>query len=313
MIIYAINLHTGGGKVLLDAILTESHFAPLEALFIDERYPLPISLPESVVVTRVRPTIWCRLMAELQLHSLIKKLNLKNSSVLFFGNLPPFKRTSLKSFLYLQNCYLTGEVPLPKDSLKQTLRLTIEKWILRTFAKNVDEIWVQTPWMKQICEKVFPKIPAKIHLILPKFPEVRAGEKKNKFITISSFSNHKRLSLFVDALKALDQDLKQHINVVIILDAAVDGTFAPVNLKNITLTVKYKITRIELATLLLESETFVATSLYESLYLPLYEAAHYKLNLIAPNCGYTSQTNLEILKYPPNSLNDLVRLMKSKM
>lgn len=313
MIIYAINLHTGGGKVLLDAILTESLFAPLEALFIDERYPLPITLPKSVVVVKVRPTIWGRLSAELQLHSLIKKLNLKNSSVLFFGNLPPFKRTGLKSFLYLQNCYLTGEVPLPKDSLKQTLRLTIEKWILRTFAKNVAEIWVQTPWMKQICEKVFSEIPAKIHLILPKFPEVQAKEKKNKFITISSFSNHKRLSLFIDALKLLDQELKQPINVVTILDAAVAGNFAPVNFKNITLTVKYKITREELATSLLESETFVATSLYESLYLPLYEAAHYKLNLVAPDCGYTSQAKLEILKYPPNSLTELVRLMKSKI
>lgn len=313
MIIYAINLHAGGGKVLLDTVLTENLFSPLEAIFIDERYPVPITLPASVNVIKVRPTVFGRLNAEIQLHSLIKKLNLKKSSVLFFGNLPPFKRTGLKSFLYLQNCYLTGEAPLPKDSFKQTLRLTVEKWILRFFSKNVDEIWVQTPWMKQISEKVFPSLPTKIHLILPKFPEIQAKEKKYKFISISSFSTHKRLSFFIDALKLLDQELKQNINVAIILDVAIPGTFAPVKFNNITLTVKYKIPREEVAATLLESETFIATSLYESLYLPLYEAAQYKLNLIAPDCGYSSQTNLEISKYPHESLNALVELMKSKI
>ncbi|MES2803316.1 MAG: glycosyltransferase [Bdellovibrionota bacterium] len=313
MIIYAINLHAGGGKVLLDTILTESLFNPLEAIFIDERYPLPIKLPPEVAVIKVRPTIWGRFTAEFQLHSLIKKLNLKSSSVLFFGNLPPIKRTGLKSFLYLQNCYLTGEIPLPNDSFKQTLRLTVEKWILRTFANNVDEIWVQTAWMKQICEKIFSKQTTKIHLILPKFPNVQVKAKKYKFITISSFSTHKRLSFFTDALKLLDKDLNQSINVVIILDVAIAGALVPINFENINLTVKYKISREELATLLLESETFVATSLYESLYLPLYEAAHYKLNLIAPDAGYTIQTNLEISKYPQYSLNTLVALMKSKI
>lgn len=313
MIIYAINLHAGGGKVLLDTVLNENLFSPLEAIFIDERYPLPKKLPPSVSVIKVRPTIFGRLAAEFQLHSLIKKMNLKNSSVLFFGNLPPFVRADLKSFLYLQNCYLTGEAPLPKDSLKQTLRLTVEKWILRFFSQNVDEIWVQTPWMKQLSEKIFPKLPTKIHLILPKFPEVQVKEKKYKFISISSFSTHKRLSFFIEALKLLDRDLKQNINVAIILDVAIPGTFAPVDFKHITLTVKYKISREEVATTLLESETFVATSLYESLYLPLYEAAQYKLNLIAPDCGYALHTNLEILKYPRESLTDLVALMKNKI
>jgi hypothetical protein len=168
LIIYAVNIHTGGGKILLDEILAHQALGPVTAAFLDKRYQVTkANRPFEIFYSGSK--ILGRLLSELKLHQFLKSHKaLSQEEVLFFGNIPPFFKPRNFSILYLQNCFLTRQVPLPTDTRKEMLRNWIESVILKFFFKNVDEIWVQTPWMKRRLIVPKPKCALK-----PYFPTLK--------------------------------------------------------------------------------------------------------------------------------------------
>lgn len=308
MIIYAVNIHTGGGKVLLDELIQNSVFGQVTYAFLDKRYTPP-STQHHLKTFYSANKILGRILSELNLHKLIRYLGCeKIENVMFFGNIPPFFKPKTHSILYLQNCFLTRQVPLPKDSFKEMIRNWIESILLKALSRNVDEIWVQTEWMKDATQKYLPNSKISLHPFLPTLkPQSISVQKKYKFLYVGSLALNKRLHFFLESLKFLDDKLDHEIQIAIILDNPTEfkHTLFSEKLKKIKIETFNQLSREELTTKYCESEYFVTTSKYESFCLPIYEANSCQCNVIVPIAGYTKNLPFKVTYYDDSIVHDL--------
>jgi glycosyltransferase involved in cell wall biosynthesis len=146
LFIHAANVHQGGGRSLLNALLTSLPDGISLSLSVDHRLSLPEIKLEDCIVNRVTPSIAGRLKAEKWLADNVGPGDL----VLCFGNLPPLFKLKGRIMVFVQNRYLVDSVKLNNFRLKTRLRLGIERlWFNRRIA-FADEIIVQTPSMKNL-------------------------------------------------------------------------------------------------------------------------------------------------------------------
>lgn len=291
MIVYAVNIHTGGGKVLLDALLLDQPFGAITKVYADQRYVAPENIQNTIEIVFIKPKLFHRLFAEIKMY--LDKNYFQAQDVLFFGNLPPlfrllFSRNKNKNFiLYLQNAFLIMNFNYPKNSAKEYLRLFLEKVWLHMFSFQVDEIWVQTLWMKQKTAQALNfKKPIKAKPFLPKLPQIQWPDvRKYKFLYVGSMAKHKGLDIFLNALKNLNLRTDKKIKVCIILDSAINNIkfLENLNLNNIEIDTLTSIARMDLFKIYADSEFLVCTSSLESFYLPIYEAHHFGCQLILPS------------------------------
>lgn len=306
MVVFAVNIHTGGGKILLDELIASEKFGEITHLYLDERY-INKSIPRRIQIKSYPPTILDRLRAQKDLKNLINvESELAIKPVLFFGNLPPFFKLNCISILYLQNCFLLEGVSLPKDSLRTALRSLIERYLLKIFRSNYQQVWVQSDWMLKLTKKNFPEKKVLKMPFLPVLPPPRKIEKEYDLISVTSLSLHKNFNLLLDALSLLDLKLEKSIRVLIVLDNLVsleDVILPP--LKNIQIEVKSQLTREQLYLNYELSRLAVITSSLESFCLPLFESLHFGLKVICPSTGYTSEVRSITIQFDLKSVNSL--------
>ena len=142
--IYAPNIHVGGGKTLLDALL----FLKLKNLKIiavlDSRNIIKSENYNNFIYKYIKPTIYSRLSAEFWL----KKVVTKKDKVLFFGNMPPLFKSKGNAILYIQNRFLIDNIyKLRYLNFMQIIRNLYERMWLILFFQNVNFILVQTKSM----------------------------------------------------------------------------------------------------------------------------------------------------------------------
>ena len=146
--IQACNVHQGGGATLLRALME----APVEVtsvhVQVDERMQLGCATRPEVIVRKIRPSLWRRLLAERWLAQNVRE----NDLVLCFGNLPPLFQTAGQVVVFLQNRYLVDPLHLAKFPIRTRLRLQAERCWLRWRNRNVDVFVVQTPSMAEVLE-----------------------------------------------------------------------------------------------------------------------------------------------------------------
>ena len=146
LFIHAANVHQGGGRSLLNALLTSLPDGISLSLSVDRRLSLPEMKLADCIVNQVTPSIAGRLKAEKWLADNVGPGDL----VLCFGNLPPLFELKGRIMVFVQNRYLVDSVKLNNFTLKTRLRLGIERlWFNRRIA-FADEIIVQTPSMKNL-------------------------------------------------------------------------------------------------------------------------------------------------------------------
>lgn len=287
MIVHAVSIHSGGGKVLLDQLLQEKTFGSISILICDERYVLPAGSDRSFIVYKVRPNLLERWKSEI----LLKKLSNANSgmTVLCFSNLPPAFKLKNKVVLYLQNALLLPGVPPYTSSPKVALRLVYEKLWSQLFWKNINEVWVQTEWMKKALEKSGRLVLVKP--FLPSFPQLSTDiDKKYDFVTISGTAYHKRLLHLLKAWSFFAETTMPSLLVV------TDGSNGEIeeyfNKLKGHVSVKVNASRDEIFKCYEESRNLIVTSMIESYCLPIYEAAHFKLKIYAPEENYVKDSKL---------------------
>lgn len=160
LFIHATNIHQGGGRSLLKALLKALPGKAGFVLSLDQRMCIP-DMADNVQIKRVEPSVARRLDAERWLARHV----VAEDTVLCFGNLPPLFKLRGRTVVFVQNRYLIDDVKLNGFPLKVRLRLAMERLWLAKRMSNASEFVVQTPSMKRLLEiKTHGRVPV---LVLP--------------------------------------------------------------------------------------------------------------------------------------------------
>jgi hypothetical protein len=126
LIIHATNVHQGGGRALLSALLEAVQDDYQTVAQLDQRMVLPANMSGNIAVKLVAPAIGQRLSAERWLRQNVGPQDV----VLCFGNLPPLFKLRGRVVVFVQNRYLIDKVKLDGFPLKVRLRLMMERlWL----------------------------------------------------------------------------------------------------------------------------------------------------------------------------------------
>lgn len=144
LIIYAPNVGSGGGLVLLLELLQAEWPGLHRIAILDQRARAQLQDPA------VRFDVhWSKSSLPGRIHSerLISRLAAPGDIVLCFHNLPPILRSKGRVFVYVQNAYLVGLIPTSHLQGWVKWRYLAERSIARYFRHRVKRYMVQTDSM----------------------------------------------------------------------------------------------------------------------------------------------------------------------
>jgi glycosyltransferase involved in cell wall biosynthesis len=209
--VHATNVHSGGGRSLLHALLQTVPADCTIFALLDIRMPVPVKLPANLTIRLVLPSIWQRLKAEWWLSRTTRPSDL----VLCFGNLPPLFQLRGRAFVFLQNRYLIDPINLQGFPLKTRLRLEVERLWFSRRARNAHAFIVQTPSMQALLESSGKVTGKPVHIL----PFVNASEGYERvvsspaprvtmqdFIYVASGEPHKNHRRLIEAWSLLAKD-----------------------------------------------------------------------------------------------------------
>ena len=314
LIIYAPNVHTGGGKTLLLNLLES--IPDNTQLILDCRLVFPDSSPKNIIF-KSSPTFRSRLKAEFEL----KKNSNKNDTVLCFHSLPPLFKSRSRVFVYFHNKHLLSKskVDLPKENMRAIFRIFLEKILAKTFYSNVDEYFVQSIQMKRDLEFFYSKKMSKVTV----FPFLDVSKisksKKNKIFSFNEFiyvsegpkhKNHKNL------IKAWVYLSKQNIFPKLTLTLSnnnvdeLDYIYRAVEKYQIKVENIGYIEFDKVLDLYGGAKALIFPSFMESFGLPLIEAKLLDLPIIAPELDYVRDVCDPEETFDPNSEISIARAVK---
>ena len=316
--IYAPQVHQGGGKVLLEAILSERIENISCNAIVDEKFE--ISKGFCFVnwnIQAIKSSFIYRVTSEKKL-----AINLQsNDQVLFFSNLPPMFKNKAFTTLFLQNKYIIDKYSLEGFSLKAKIRISIQRLWFRIFLKNADGLVVQTESMASIFRNNFNNslplsvIPVSSLLNMSnKKSKIKPNPQTKRFIYVASGEPHKNHNNLIAAWKILASD-----GVTPELNLTLDGA----NFKNIHTLIEKTVrehnlsiinhgvlSHEEILSLYSEMDALVYPSMLESFGLPLVEAAQYSLPIIASELDYVRDVSNPIETFDPKSSISIARAVK---
>lgn len=282
LVLYAPNVHTGGGFVLLRALLSAwQGLVPLTAI-LDARARARLPLPQGTNVSWVAATVSSRLSAELGLRQAAGS----GDTVLCFHGLPPLLPNAARIVVFLQNRLLLGEDALSHYSWNTRLRLTYERFVSRAFRHRASEYVVQTPAMQRAVIKWYgsdgqnrkPKVK-----VLPFFEMQPASvtlasvPPRWDFVYVADGEAHKNHRALLAAWQLLAQDgLRPSLALTLSPrdDALRDEVEAACAQTALRIRNLGQITREEVIALYSNARAMIFPSTSESFGMPLVEAAH---------------------------------------
>jgi glycosyltransferase involved in cell wall biosynthesis len=289
LFIHAINVHHGGGAVLLCDLLRAIPPNVETVVHVDARMNVPSDLPDNVHVKRVEPTLPGRFAAERRLVEMVEP----DDRVLCFGNLPPMFRLRGEAVVFIQNRYLVDpSAPLCALPLKPRIRLWLERALLRGRRFNASRYIVQTASMQRLTAQQLgmpvscaPFVPADVL----RQADGRA-EQRFDFLYVASGEVHKNHAALIDAWGLLADD---GYFPSLVLTLSPDA--APELCRRVAQEVASRGLRIQnlgvmahdqLLAVYRESGALIYPSGFESFGLPLIEARHAGLPVLAPELDY---------------------------
>lgn len=286
LILYAPNVHTGGGLVLLRALLEELPAGQALCAILDRRAIGSLTLPEGIEVSWVDATLASRFSAE----RLLDRWGQSGGTIFCFHGLPPLFRSRARVVLFQQNRLLLGLMRLRDFPLRTALRVAAERWISRTFRKNVDAYIVQTPSMARALNAWHGNAPQVTVLPFGKpASQCPAAQPEWDFIYVSDGLPHKNHQRLFEAWELLAAEgIKPRLAVTLgPRDAAlVERLNALVNRTSVRIVNLGHIDHAAVFRLYASARALVFPSLGESFGLPLIEAKQMNLPILAPELDY---------------------------
>lgn len=316
--IHANNVHQGGGRSLLLALLEfvsvkydwfatlDSRLQPLEYLF------------GAGCVKWVGHSVLQRLNSEWWLTRHVQE----NDVLLCFGNLPPLFGSRGRVVVFVQNRYLVESLSLHGHLLRVRLRIYIERWWLNRCAKNVDLFVVQTPTMKSLLQSriaqgkviaVFPFVGTK-EGYARSVPDRNESLFKYDFLYVASGEPHKNHHNLIEAWCLLAQAGAFPTLCLTVDEAAFPEicrwirrkkTDFGLNIENLG-----SIPHAQIQLIYGQARALIFTSVFESLGLPLIEARQAGLPVLAPELDYVRDVLDPDQVFDPASPISIARAVK---
>lgn len=318
--IHATNVHQGGGRTLLEALLNTLLDKKEFILAIDDRMPIPEGLANSVKIKRVRPSIGQRLFAEIWLATMVSCEDI----VLCLGNLPPLFKLRGRTVVFVQNLYLVNDVSLSGFPTRVRLRLAIERLWLSKKMTNVSEFIVQTPAMKRLLDmKTKGKIAVRV---LPFVAEpngysrsVFQSKKQNKesnyhFLYVASGEPHKNHRRLIEAWCLLAEEGVFPILCLTLDESRFVDLCGDIELMrqryDLNVVSVGHVSHQEALALYQKANALIYPSVFESLGLPLIEARQANLPVLASESDFVRDVLDPEQTFNPESSISIARAVK---
>jgi len=308
--IYAVNVHTGGGLTLLNQLI--EHTSEDSLVIVDMRAKNKLQRNKKVQFKFIQPTLFARIAAELWL----KKNIASDATVLFFSNLPPIFSFNANKILFLHNILLLSRFNLYEFKWTVRLRIMVERFWLRLFIKNIDEIFVQSSEMLFLSRKILAK-PCSLTPFFERPPDDGLHgddiEIIYDFIYVASGDPHKNHLKLIEAFVMLASDnLRPSLCLTL-----PEETFMNINsqistlqrLHNLNIS-NYTFNNSSKKRAYLSSKALIFPSNQESMGLPLLEAAFFNLDILASEKSYVRDFISPKETFDPDSALSIYRALK---
>jgi len=314
LVIHAPNVHQGGGRTLLLALLQAA--GPGTRAILDERLELPNSVTQSLAITRVAPTLLARFKSEWQLGAMLGAAD----TVLSFGNLPPLFSTRARVVLFLQNRHLVSATDTAGFPLHVRLRIVMERVWLRWRLSAISLLVVQTPSMQREVEQILGMKAQ----VMPFVASSRGYTRRPSanidapahydFIYVASSDPHKNHLNLLDAWILLAQE---NIYPSLCLTLATgEGSdlkrriAAAMELHSVRIQCRGDLRYEDMQTLYRQSRALIYPSMVESFGLPLIEARCAGLAILAAERDYVRDVVDPEETFDPESPVSIARAVK---
>lgn len=310
-VLYAPNVHQGGGKTLLLPLLDELKNSEDMLFILDERLHLPDKLVLSGKLLRVKATLAARIMLEWRLRYVVSG----EAKWLCFGNLPPLWAHDGDQVVFVQNRYLIEDIPLNHFSVAIQFRIKIERWWLRSRQRYAKRFVVQTPTMQHLMKNALGRESEILPFaLLPSLPTVSTkseNEEHYDFLYVASGEPHKNHRNLILAWVEL-----ANRNQFPSLCLTLDKQFFPrlfswissmVEKHHLRVTMTDKISYSDVQRLYRFSRALIFPSSFESFGLPLLEAVSAGLPILAADADYIRDVVHPTAVFDHNSPQSIAR------
>lgn len=319
--LYAPNVNSGGGLVLLNDLLS-AHPSLEVVAFLDKRASTTLSTRGLKKVYWVSHSLLSRVCAEILL-SIIGK---SGDYIFCFHGLPPLLPNRGVISVFLQNIHYFGNTSLRSFSLRVALRIKFERCISDLFRYRVSKYIVQTQSMKLLLLDWYKKGAGRFlsQPTIEIWPFKGNSNRAYKdsaaayydFVYIADGAGHKNHVRLVEAWIELSRsDIKPSLCL----------TLGPRDHELVRYidfyTKKYKLNIINIGylehsqalSLYQSAGALIFPSLAESFGLPLIEASNAGLNIIASELDYVRDICNPTFTFDPNSAISISRAVKRFM
>lgn len=315
--IHATNVHSGGGRSLLTALLAtlpadREVIALLDARMVSPSHP-------GLTLRHIQPSLLQRGLAEWRLAAEVRP----GDQVLCFGNLPPLFTLRVKAWVFVQNRYLVDPVSLHRFPIKTRLRLAVERLWLARRARHVAGFIVQTHSMRALLE-ASALANGKPVKVLP-FVNISAGYERTAmqtqpldtlldFVYVASGEPHKNHHRLIEAWCLLaESGVRPSLTLTVDEDAHAE-LCAWIDLQKIQFGLRLENhgsqQHHEILRLYTEARALVYPSLFESFGLPLIEARQAGLAIVASELDYVRDVVDPEQVFDPHSPISIARAVK---
>jgi glycosyltransferase involved in cell wall biosynthesis len=317
-VLYAPNVHSGGGFVLLRALLASWPESMPLTVFLDIRASEQFDLPKGARVHWVISNASSRLNAEFRL----SRIACSTDAVLCFNGLPPLLPIAAHVVVFQQNRNYLGLNALNQFALKTRVRLTFERFVSWVFRHRVKVYIVQTPSMQRAVSqwygaRALSDVP--VVRILPFVDAIPNPSERNgmlpiwDFVYVADGEAHKNHRVLLAAWKLLAQD-GLHPSLALTLsprDAALKRELealaaeAGLRIKDLG-----QMSHEKVLALYATAKAMIFPSTSESFGLPLIEATHMGLPILASELDYVRDVCNPVQTFDPTSPVSIARAVK---
>jgi glycosyltransferase involved in cell wall biosynthesis len=315
LVIHAPNVHQGGGRTLLLALLDAANQEHCLAV-VDQRLNCPNKFVP-MIVHRTKTSLRGRLCAEWRLHRLARR----GDTVLCFGNLPPLFPNRACVVLFVQNIYVLSDVDTSGFPLQSRLRILLERFWVRTLHRQASKIIVQTDSVRRAVERVLKRPADVLPFVADPTGYTRTAARHRDgrqaafdFIYVASGDPHKNHANLLEAWVIL-----AHEGHFPSLCLTIDNRQTPeLALRIMAVRDKYQLhienricsAILDTGKLYQQADALIYPSMLESLGLPLIEAASIGLPILASEKDFVRDVVDPVESFDPVSPLSIARAVK---